>query len=385
MLFFVIFAASNKNNTAMRKQTKSPVQLREKKLKDGSVSLYLDIYLNGRRTYKFLKMYLSPGTSKTIQAKNKATLLAAQKIAADTLVKMTNDRAGIFTEDRTTTLLEWMWIYHDKRLKSGQSPARAEAIGRVIRIIEQEDYANIRLSDINERTLEKIIATLDNGKRKPNTVRTYYMTIVAALNVAVKERKISRNPNELLDTEIKPKLKKTDREYLTMDELDRFEAVKVNKKGVEVQRAFVFSARYSGLRLSDLRKLKWSDIQDGQIRLNMTKTRMSVAVPLTQAAIDFLGTNDSEYVFPGLQEVARGLTFHYIRRIARLAGIQKEISMHTSRHTFAVALLSAGVDIYTVSKLLGHRTVSVTEIYADIIDSRRNDAMEKLAAYMQKG
>lgn len=368
----------------MRKQTKSPVQLREKKLKDGSTSLYLDIYQNGIRKYKFLKMYLNPGSDKVTQAKNKATLLAAQKIAADTLVKLTNDRAGIFNRDSSTTIIEWMRYYQDKRLKSGQSPARAEVIGRVIRIMEQEDYACTRLTDVDERTLEKIIATLDNSKRKPNTVRTYYTTIVAALNLAVQEKKIQRNPNELLDRALKPQPKRTDREYLTMEELNAFEAVKVNKKGVEVQRAFVFSARYSGLRLSDLRKLKWTDIQDGQIRLNMTKTRMSVAVPLTQAAVEFLGTNDSEYVFPGLQEVARGLTFHYIRRIARLAGIQKEISMHTARHTFAVALLSAGVDIYTVSKLLGHKTITVTELYCDIIDSRRNDAMAKLEAFMHK-
>lgn len=368
----------------MRTQKKSPVQLRQRKLKDGSISLYLDIYQNGIRKYRFLKMYLSPGNTKTIQAQNKATLLAAQKIAADTLIKLTNDKAGVFTQDNSTTLIDWIRYYQDKRLKSGQSPARAEVIGRVIRIMEQEDYANIRLSDVDERVLESIIATLDNGKRKPNTVRTYYTAIVAALNLAVQERKIQRNPNELLDRAMKPQPKRTDREYLTMEELDAFESVKVNKKGVEVQRAFVFSARYSGLRLSDLRKLKWTDIQDGQIRLNMTKTRMSVAVPLTQAAVEFLGSNDSEYVFPGLQEVARGLTFHYIRRIARLAGIKKEISMHTARHTFAVALLSAGVDIYTVSRLLGHKTISVTEIYADIIDSRRNDAMERLAAYMQK-
>ena len=368
----------------MRKQTKSPVQLREKKLKDGSRSLYLDIYTDGRRTYRFLKMYLKPGGTRLIQEQNKSTMLAAQKIAAETLVKLTNDKAGIFTEDKTTTFIDWMRYYQQKRYQSGQSRARGEVIGRVIRIMEQEDYANIRLSDVDERVLERVIATLDNGKRKPNTVRTYYTTIVAALNLAVQERKITRNPNELLDKALKPQPKRTDREYLTMEELNAFQAVKVNKKGVEVQRAFVFSARYSGLRLSDLRKLKWSDIQDGQIRLNMTKTRMSVAVPLTQAAVEFLGTNDSEYVFPGLQSVARGLTFHYIRRIARLAGIKKEISMHTARHTFAVALLSAGVDIYTVSRLLGHKTIAVTELYADIVDSRRNDAMAKLEAFMQQ-
>lgn len=366
------------------KRQKSPVQLREKKLKDGSKSLYLDIYVNGRRSYRYLKMYLSPGTDKTTQAKNKATLLAAQKMAADELVKLTNDKAGIVNQDNSTSFIDYMKYYADKRRKTGQSEERANIIDKVIKILEPE-FGKIKLADINERTLESVITMLKSGGWKPNTVKTYYSCVVSALNLAVRERKIIRNPNELVDVAIKPKEEKTKREYLTREELAAFAAVKLTghgkDKGTEVQKAFVFSAKYSGLRCSDLTALKWTDIQDGHIQLRMQKTRDMVSVPLTKEAMDFIGTNDSEHVFPLLQDMYRGLTYHYVRRIAKKAGITKEISMHTARHTFAVALLSAGVDIYTVSRLLGHSTVAVTETYADIIDQQRTSAMDKLAAY----
>lgn len=362
------------------KRQKSPVQLREKQLKDGSKSLYLDIYINGKRTYKYLKMYLSPGKDKTTQAKNKATLLAAQKIAADELVKLTNDKAGIANQDNSTTFIAYMKYYEDKKRKTGQSEERANVVYNTIKILEPE-FGNLKLADVNERHLERMIEILKSRGLKPNTVKAYYSCVVSALNMAVRERKIIRNPNELVDTALKPKEERTHREYLTREELDAFEAAPITKKGVYVKKAFLFSARYCGLRRSDLANLKWSDIQDGQIRMQMQKTREMISIPLTKEAMDFLGTNDSEYVFPEYRDIDRQLTWSYVRRIAKRAGITKEISMHTARHTFAVALLSAGVDIYTVSKLLGHATVTVTEIYADIIDKQRTNAMEKLAAW----
>lgn len=369
----------------MRTQTKSPVQLREKKLKDGSKSLYLDIYQNGRRSYKFLKMYLSPGSDKVTQAKNKATLLAARKIAADELIKLTNDKAGVQTTDNRTTLIEWMRYYQERKRKTGQSEERAAVIGKVIRILEPT-CGNIKLSEVNERTLEGILDTLRSGGWKTNTVKTYYSCVVAALNQAVREKKIPRNPNELLDVDTKPKEERTKREYLTREELAAFAAVKLKghgkDKGTEVQKAFVFSARFCGLRCSDLTALKWSDIDGGILRMRMQKTNELVSIPLGKQAMEFLGTNDSEYVFPLLQDMYRGLTYHYVKQIAKQAGITKAISMHTSRHTFAVLLLTAGVDIYTVSRLLGHSSIQATQIYADILDLKRKDAIEMLQDYL---
>lgn len=65
-----------------------------------------------------------------------------------------------------------------------------------------------------------------------------------------------------------------------------------------------------------------------------------------------------------------------LREWAAKAGIAKHITFHTSRHTFAVLMLSAGVDIYTLSRLLGHSSVTTTQIYADIVDARRREAVD---------
>ena len=68
-----------------------------------------------------------------------------------------------------------------------------------------------------------------------------------------------------------------------------------------------------------------------------------------------------------------------MRRWALSAGITKDFTFHCSRHTFAVILLSSGTDIYTVSKLLGHREISTTQIYAHLIDSRKQEAVNKIS------
>ena len=67
-----------------------------------------------------------------------------------------------------------------------------------------------------------------------------------------------------------------------------------------------------------------------------------------------------------------------LKRWAWEAGINKNISFHTARHTFATMLLTLDVDLYTVSKLLGHKDIKTTQIYAKIIDKKKQDAVNKI-------
>ena len=67
-----------------------------------------------------------------------------------------------------------------------------------------------------------------------------------------------------------------------------------------------------------------------------------------------------------------------LRQWCKDAGIDKRVSFHTARHTFATLALTQGVDLYTVSKLLGHKTIQATQIYAKIVDEKKKAAMEML-------
>ena len=142
-----------------------------------------------------------------------------------------------------------------------------------------------------------------------------------------------------------------------------------------MHRAFIFAC-LTGLRYSDIIRVRYEDIVDGVITLRQQKTNEVVYIPLTDDASRLIEPLAQEgLVFGPL--VASTLT-RTIRRWVQKAGITKRISMHTARHTFAVLLLTKGVDIYTVSRLLGHRNVKTTQIYADIVDERRKEAIKKL-------
>ena len=97
----------------------------------------------------------------------------------------------------------------------------------------------------------------------------------------------------------------------------------------------------------------------------------------TQAA-SMLGErgNQDDYVFPKLGTIQYARVS--IAAWVRSAGINKHITFHCARHTFAVMMLDLGVDLYTVSKLLGHRSIETTQIYAKILDKNKKEAVERI-------
>ena len=115
-----------------------------------------------------------------------------------------------------------------------------------------------------------------------------------------------------------------------------------------------------------------------QIESKMKKTGKDMFVPLSKNALEFMPKKgdapDDAKVFPHLPKVAHE-THHYMRRIEDLSGIKKHITFHVSRHTFATMALTYGADLYTVSKLLGHSNVQVTQVYAKIVDENKRKAV----------
>ena len=153
----------------------------------------------------------------------------------------------------------------------------------------------------------------------------------------------------------------------------------------DIKRAFLFAC-FTGLRFSDLGNLTWEMIHfDGKrykLAFRQKKTRGYEYFPLPETAIKLLFNNQDNIINLPHNRVFKVHDLNWYNKVlkkwAREAGINKHMSSHVGRHTFATLALSQGVDIYTVSKLLGHKSLNHTQIYAKIIDEKKNEAVDLL-------
>lgn len=147
-----------------------------------------------------------------------------------------------------------------------------------------------------------------------------------------------------------------------------------------VKKAFLFSCN-TGLRYSDIESLKWENIKNNTVQINQKKTKGLLYIPMNNNAKKIIESiraeeNESEYIFKMYTTLTHNN--YILKEWSKKANINKHVTFHTSRHTYATWMLTKGTDIYTVSKLLGHKDLKTTEIYAKIIDETKVNAVNKL-------
>ncbi len=213
---------------------------------------------------------------------------------------------------------------------------------------------------------------------KTNTVNTHLNDLKAFLNMAKKEAIIKNNPFEYCD--IKTTQELTTKEHLNCDEIDLLETMfwddnsGLSRYNKNVLRYFLFSC-FTGLRFGDIRDLDSSLILNDKIRTFTEKYHEQIYIPIINRAKVLIPPNSLGKIF---QVKSNLMTNDHLKIIMRKAGINKHITFHNARHTFAVISLTLGIPIEVVSKLLGHSTVRVTEeFYAKIVNPVLDAAMEK--------
>jgi integrase len=209
------------------------------------------------------------------------------------------------------------------------------------------------------------------GKLASNTQKTIIKCLQAVLNEAYKEEIITFNPNHAIEF---PKCEQKQKQFLTLPELQKLNAT--DCRNDTVKRISLFSA-LTGLRHSDCKNLRWENITGGEspsIKFAQQKTRNAVYLPISVEALAFCGErkNEADKVFEGVDNSQ--LCNRVIEEWLKKAGITKNITFHCFRHTFATLQLTCGTDIYTVSKMLGHADVKTTQIYAQIVDEKKQAA-----------
>lgn len=175
------------------------------------------------------------------------------------------------------------------------------------------------------------------------------------------------------------------KEILTMEEVRKLIATHYNRESDVMRRAFLFSC-FTGIRKCDIERLTYENVDFTSMTLRFNQKKIEwrsahsgVTTPLNEHLMKLIGEpgeNPKALIFP-LNKDQRVIQRH-LNSWMKAAGITKHITWHCARHSFAVNILNGGADIKTVSSLLGHASLKMTEKYLHVVDSRKQSAIDSL-------
>ena len=338
------------------------VSLRKKKIARNRESLYLDFYHHGKRSYQFLRLYLEPGQTRE---EREEVRRIAERIRSRRQIELSAGNLGEVTLFRAKTcFLEYLVMrYETLGHKNYRTTLKhlKEFLGNRTRL-PFSDLSTTLLEDFKEYLLQRM---------KPSSALAIEQCLRAATNHAVKNGILSANPFNRVD---RIKVPETKKEFLTFEEIQMMASTPCNHE--EVKKGFLFGC-FTGIRHSDIKKLTWRDIRSESVHFTQKKTGKVEVLPLALVAKEILSQ----------KEKSLGLVFRLpsvswtsvvMKKWVQEAGIEKTITFHSSRHTFGTLSLTYGTDLKTVSKLLGHTSITTTEIYGKIVDSKKQKAVDSL-------
>jgi integrase len=395
------------------------VKLRKKVITGDRHTLYLDFYpevihpKTGKPTRReFLGMYLFAPIKiikhKTIGGKIKETYIFSDNLVQNESCKKHNDdtmqiaeqirqqRENSFNKPEIYSgfekeLLkikergEQNFVTYFKQLTDNRKFSTHENWISTSKYLENYSGGFVRFADLNETYCngfkEYLLTTKSNKSSKvslsQNSAQSYFNKFKAALRQAYKDGFLQFDINTRIDP---IKQADTQRNFLNLEELNSL--ARTHCTNPVLKRAALFSS-LTGLRFSDIQKLIWNEVEfaKGQghtIRFKQRKTKGEETLPISEQAFNLMGEmrEPSETVFAGLEYADTQKTD--LGQWLGAAGITKKITFHCFRHTYATLQLNNGTDIYTVSKMLGHRELKTTQIYAKIVDKTKRDATEKI-------
>jgi len=342
----------------------------------GKDSRVLNIYLNEvqskiYRIYEALKSDEKPFNSQMIKAK-------------------------FLGEDKKNFSFQNLIDYHNEKMqhklhKNTMSQYKTSQRYMMEYILKEFGLRDILLTNLDysfvigfENFLRAYIPKSGQSKIGNNTAMKHIKRLRKMITLAYTMEWIERDPF----VNFKMKIEKKEREFLTSIELQNIEDLQSSiERLVVVKDLFIFSC-YTGISYSDIVKLTSDNIVigiDGSpwIMAKRVKTHTPYKIPLLRKAKilidkykDHCRTYEKMYLLPKLSNQKLN---SYLKEIADLCGIKKNLTFHMARHTFATTVtLSNGVPIETVSKLLGHTKLATTQIYARVVEKKVSQDMEKL-------
>lgn len=345
--------------------------------------LFLDIYEKGQRRSESLKLTLYPepeqGKLTRIQKDhNTRNMHLAEMIKAKRWRSIQNQDYGLRDHARErASFLEFILEYMNTNIRTDGGANTWDALVRHIKSFTKG--RDVTFADLSREWLNDFRRYLTNAKNfingKPlaeNSKYAYMNRLKTAVRRAYREGLIPENFMDKVDG--LPKLE-THREFLSLEELERLAQTPCYNEKVKI--AFLFSA-LTGLRWSDVTSITWNDVRwnnelEWHIVFRQTKTKGAETHPISEEARRLLdGLEDVQG--PIFRGITPSMTKNGMRNWIKRAGINRNITFHSARHTYATLLLSNGIDIYTVSKMLGHKDLKTTQVYAKIVDKSKKAA-----------
>ena len=363
----------------------SDVTLRTRPVKDGRLALYLH----------FSPAIRHPETMKLIHTEQLGIYIwehpanvAQQQHNEDILIK-----AEVIRSLRVQSLIneEYGFLDHHKRNADfteyfrHKVAASSDKNSMAYRHFERFCNGKCKFGELTLKLGERYMKYLTTQARamKPryerlgtNTAAAYFAVFKKVLRIAYQERMIRENLADRLGGIPKREKRK---EFLTLEEVKQLAATPCQYD--VLKRAALFSC-LTGLRISDILKLRWEEIErasDGGwwMRICTEKTDTEATLPISDEALELCGEVQNEgVVFAGLR---RCMIQHPLHAWIKAAGIRKHITFHCFRHTFATLQIALGTDIYTVSKMLTHKSVKTTQIYADLVNSKKRESANRIS------
>jgi len=369
------------------------ISIRKKRTKVGW-SIFLD-YNTPSNRYEFLKLYLLDeailGRKLTSEEKNfnRETTIKVEAIRLKRLTESQNGilrQYGLEVKKKTgQTLLS----YFDKVMREREDTSDSNMGGwfslkkHLVNFIGNKvvRFVDVDMEFLNRFRRYLLTQRNENGRRLArNSALSYFTKLRIVIRHAVDDKYLLENPLKNAKTIT---AEETKREFLTIDELKRLRDTDCADN--ILKRAFMFSC-FSGMRFSDIKKLTWGDIQHSEdsgyfIRYRQMKTGGEVFIYISDEAYQILGIKGSseQRPFEGLYYSA------YKNQLLRdwmvSAGIQRKVTFHSGRHSFATLQLNAGTDITVVSNLLGHKNLKTTQIYAKVMNVRKKEAVNRISLF----
>lgn len=381
------------------------IEVRTREIKDGNQTIYLDFYDKGHRWYEYLNLHLSPKTDRLTKAQNENAMKKAVEIKAKRMLGIEDEPiATDGNELPRRVFADWMDKYldgikHNRSLSETTYRNNRTLVNIVKSYLSYRHRPRVLMVKIDKNFMLGFFTYIKdiyrNTKKKdepkplaPTTLNMLQGLLTRMLNAAVNEGAMNENPFYTLDKKQRIQKIDADRCYLTKDEVVKLYSPPpcVNETA---KAAFMFCI-YVGLRFSDVSTLTWRAVKQTDLGKVITlkamkKTGKQVTIPLNKSALEWMPERGdaaaSDRVF---NMTTMGQCNRVIHKWCEAAGITKDVTFHTSRHSFAVLALAAGGDLYTDSRLMGHTNIKSTQIYADVIMDTKIDAVNRMTSFFSQ-